>query len=325
MLLMTCDHARPGGTSRSTMRGRIQLEILEDRRLLSGGYRYEPLEYIPGPAPNGAIWTFDFEPGEINNRGEAIFAADLSDASGNGIGEGVFVHRGDSLTTLAFPGQAIPGGTYDAFVVGTTSINDRGEGSLALGLEPFTLPIGLNAGVYRRDANSSTLTAVATPGMPAPGGGTFAGAYFNTHINNQGDILFPGIVTGADIDPDNPPGVDGLGVGLFQGNRDGTVISVVRPGDPAPDGRVFDKASTAGAIPVATSPSTPILWGTRASISAVPWSAARAFFSSKRRAARSSRSPTRATRQPGVGPIRPPSTLTSTMRRPRLRRGPHPG
>ena len=93
MRLITDDRGRPGRTSRPMLETRTNLEILEDRRLLSGGYRYEPLQYIPGPAPNGEVWTFGFEPGEINNRGEAIFAADLADASGNGIGGGFWSAR----------------------------------------------------------------------------------------------------------------------------------------------------------------------------------------------------------------------------------------
>jgi hypothetical protein len=77
----------------------------------------------------------------------------------------------------------------------------------------------------------------------APGGGTFAGVFFHTSINNQGDIVFSGAVTGADIDPSNPPGEMGIGLGLFRADKHNNLFSVVRPGDAAPGGGVFDMAT----------------------------------------------------------------------------------
>jgi hypothetical protein len=116
--------------------------------------------------------------------------------------------------------------------------------SVAQGLLPFggPNPLGINAALYRHDAGSSTLTALVTPGMHAPGGGQFVGVYFNTNINARGDIVFGGLVSGADIDPNNPPGVAGIGLGLFKADASGAITAVVRPGDPAPGGGVFDAA-----------------------------------------------------------------------------------
>jgi hypothetical protein len=210
------------------------------------------LGYIPGPAPGGNAWTFDFEPGGINNRGDVTFVADLNNSGGNPIGEGVFLgSRGQSAAqaqALALPGDTVPGGTYSSgLALGLTSINNRGDSSLALQLEPFSPDrVGVGGAVYRHDAGSSTLTPVITPGMLAPGrgGGTFAGAYFNTNIDIHRNVLFAGIVKDAAPAPvpfpDGNP--EGLQVGLFQGNAQGRLVSVVRPGDPAPGGGVFDEA-----------------------------------------------------------------------------------
>jgi hypothetical protein len=75
---------------------------------------------------------------------------------------------------------------------------------------------------------------------PAPGGGVFEGAPKHASLNNQGDIAFAGMVSGADIDPSSPPGIDGLGTGIFLADRKGTIRKVVRPGDTAPGSGTFD-------------------------------------------------------------------------------------
>jgi hypothetical protein len=87
------------------------------------------------------------------------------------------------------------------------------------------------------------LSAVVLPNVtPAPGDGTFADIFFNTSINNKGDIVFPGAVTGSDIDPNTQPSFNDIGTGLFRADKRGNIFSVVRPGDPAPGGAVFDTA-----------------------------------------------------------------------------------
>jgi len=214
------------------------------------GYLFEALQTIPGTVPNGggAEFEFDFEPGGINNRGQLVYVADMS-LNDAGIGEGAFAQdRKGAFTTFAFPGTALPGGgTFGGFVMGQTAINSRGDTSLPLGLAPVGVPFGINTALYRGAVGSSTLTALVLPGDPAPGGGTFAGVYFNTDINIQRDVVFSGLVTGADIDPGSPPGADGIGLGLFTADKAGRIARIVRPGDPAPGGAVFD-AARAGTI-----------------------------------------------------------------------------
>jgi hypothetical protein len=68
------------------------------------------------------------------------------------------------------------------------------------------------------------------------------GGDFYTSINNAGSVVFTGKIAGADIDPSTPPGFDGLGNGIFLADNNGQLSTVVRPGDPAPGGSVFDWA-----------------------------------------------------------------------------------
>jgi hypothetical protein len=231
-----------GERNRRARRAACRFDTLETRSLLSG-YSYQAIQTIPGNAPNGAQWAIDFEPGGINNNGDIAYVADMS-KDGSPIGEGFFVQDSEgNVTTLAFPGQNLPGELpYASFALSLSSINNRGDTSIVLGLDPLGSPIGVNAALFRGDAGASTLTLLVKPGMDAPGGGKFAGVYFTSNIDIHRNVIFGGIVTGLDIDPNNPPGVDGLGLGLFKVDASGTVTSVVRPGDPAPGGGVFDSA-----------------------------------------------------------------------------------
>jgi hypothetical protein len=100
----------------------------------------------------------------------------------------------------------------------------------------------MNAGVYRYDHSHGTVSAVLVPGVTlVPGGSsgeTFAGTVWNPSLNNGGDLVFPGIVP-ATI---GPGASGGLGVGIFEAQAQGYLTKVVRPGDAAPGGSVFDFA-----------------------------------------------------------------------------------
>jgi hypothetical protein len=228
--------------SRKTFRAGQLLERLEERALLSD-YGFTVLQTIPGPAHNGAQWAFDLEPGDINNNGQVVFVADMTQG-GSPIGEGIFTQdKAGSLTTLAFPGDTLPGGGVDAgFVFSYESINNRGDTAAAIQLLPFGDPVGVNSALYRHDAGSSSLTPLVLPGMDAPGGGQFVGVHYESDINNNRDVIFSGLVSGADIDPVNPPGVDGIGLCVFKVDAKGNITALVRSGDPVPGGGVFNSA-----------------------------------------------------------------------------------
>jgi len=206
-----------------------------------GDYNFTVLARIPGPAPGGGRFDLDFEPYTINGNGSAAFVADLKVANQD-IGEGVFVSRQGQLLQIARAGQPAPGGgTFDGGALGHTPLNDAGSGAFVYILEvepppPQTL-IGLNAGLYRFSLLSRTPTAVVVPGVTtAPTGGTFKGVYYDTSLNNSGDLVFGGIVPGSA----GPPGSNGLEVGVFKASSNNNIVPIVVPGDPAPGGRVFD-------------------------------------------------------------------------------------
>jgi hypothetical protein len=204
-------------------------------------YSFTPIAFLDNPAPGGGSFTFDFEPSALNNRGEIPFTADVT-TDGE---EGVFLSSGGQLTQILRAGLPAPGGgTFGPFEFGRLGVNDGGDIAIPFSLEPFDLsfPPAPNAGLFRYSHSTQTLSAVARPGTPVPGGEHLEAVYYSTAMNNRGDILFTGIVTGGDIDPSSAPGFMGLGAGLFLADKQGTISNAVRPGDPAPGGHTFDMA-----------------------------------------------------------------------------------
>jgi hypothetical protein len=231
--------------SRRLRRPTLRVEQLEDRSLLSTGYSFTPVAAVgnPAPGPEGGTFTFDFELGGLNNRSQVVFAADLNQGGGLGEddGEGIFLGGKGGLSQVIRFGEAAPGGgTFGGFgSFSPSTINDSGDAAFAFGLNPLSFPIELNAGVYRYDHASGQVTAVLVPGVTAaPGGGTFQGTAFHPALNNAGDLVFTGLVP-ATIGPGAPLG---LGLGIFVADQQGHLAQVVRPGDPAPGGSVFDFA-----------------------------------------------------------------------------------
>jgi hypothetical protein len=76
---------------------------------------------------------------------------------------------------------------------------------------------------------------IAHVGDPAPGGGTYSGAFFPI-INNRGDVLFAGDVTSLSGAPD---------VGLYF-HSNGVTVPIALPGDAMPGGGRLVSASIAG-------------------------------------------------------------------------------
>jgi hypothetical protein len=226
---------------RPSRRPLLQVERLDERILLN--FDFQPVAFSGDPAPGGGTFTVDFEPGGFNIHGQAVFAADLADATGQDIGEGVFLARHSGLRQLARIGEPAPGGgTFGgALSLSPPAINEQGNVAFAFGLDPLELPIGVNAGVYRYTRSTHQVSAVVVPGVTGvPGGGTFAGANYRTGINEHGDVVFSGtepatIGPGASI---------GLGHGVFEQRPNGRIRDIVAPGDPVPGGGTFDFAQS---------------------------------------------------------------------------------
>jgi hypothetical protein len=206
-------------------------------------YTFSEVAAIGNPAPGGGSFTTDFEPSAINNIGQVPFTADI-DAFGD---EGVFVASAGRILQLARAGLPGPSGvTFGPGELGRLGHDAGGDVALGFLLQPFDpthFPLGINAGVFRFSQATNALTGVEIPGTPAPGGGTFEGTYFNLGMNNQGDLVFPGLATGTAVEPPGtPPNYNGMALGLFRQDHSGTATRLVMPGDPAPGGRVFDDA-----------------------------------------------------------------------------------
>ncbi|MCC6628689.1 MAG: hypothetical protein IT340_14965 [Chloroflexi bacterium] len=190
------------------------------------------------PAPGGGFHTDVFEPYALNARGDFAFVSNVSTG-----GQGVFAGQPGQYREIFRAGQAAPGGgTFGGFgSFGQSALNDAGDVAVGFGLDPYTEPLGLNAGVYRHTRAINALSAVIVPGVtPAPEGGVFAGAFFHANINNRGDIVTPGIFpTQMGIRLSGQP-YSGLGTGLFRADKKGKIASIVSPGDVAPGGGRFD-------------------------------------------------------------------------------------
>src|SRR5215831_17888572 len=181
------------------------------------GYSFKAVAFL-GDSPVGCGCTLikDFEPSGIQNGGDVVFTADV--ASG---GESVFLVQKGQIFQIAHS---------DVGELGRIGFNQNGQAVVGLLLNPFNpmLPIGVNGAVYRFSRQQG-LIPVFTPNVTAaPGGGTFAGTFFNMGLNNSGVAVFPGLVTGADILP-GPPGVDGLGLGMGSSRRTSTARSPAWP------------------------------------------------------------------------------------------------
>src|SRR5215472_3721344 len=129
-------------------------------------YEFTAIAFLGDPAPGGGFFTFDFEPYGINDRGQVAFHADVVPGGGNG--EGVFLATRGRIIQILRSGDAAPGGgTADTFGAWNASLNENGDASVAFQLSPFLfpeVPLGTNTGIYRFDADSSTVSAVMTPG-----------------------------------------------------------------------------------------------------------------------------------------------------------------
>ncbi len=230
-------------------RSRLQVELLESRCLMS----FQVLARLGDPVAGAGFRINDFEPNGLNNRGDVLYGDDLGTANDPSTfyGEGVFLRSQGHETLLARTNTSAPGGgTYDFGFLGPSALNDSGDVAYAFTLQPAGSPFGVHAGTYRFSHTTQTVTPVVVPDVtPAPTGGKFAGTFFAPSMDNHGDVLFTGIVpTDKGVHFSDEPYV-GLGLGVFQADKNGHISSVVVPGDAAPGGGTFDAAGEYGSGP----------------------------------------------------------------------------
>ncbi len=207
---------------------------------VGGNYSFTKLRTLGDAIPSrpGISFMGDFEPSDINNKGQQTFIADLSTGS-----EGVFRITDGQTMPIFLAGDPAPGGgTFGGFgSMGPAALNHNGDVALGFNLLPASAPLGVNAGLYFYSSHANLLSALVVPFVtPAPAGGKFQGVYFSTVINDDRTVVFPGIIqTDHGI---HVPGqtYGGLGVGIFRVGHDGKISSVASPGDATPQGGTFD-------------------------------------------------------------------------------------
>jgi hypothetical protein len=203
---------------------------------LSQGGTLAQLVRFGQPAPGGG--TFDFaEMGNIglNEEGDAAFAFTLHPLqfflyeAGYGIGAygGVYrySHRTHSITPVALPGGAVPGGGSFLGVAWDVSLNNRGaiafKGVVGSAANPAQ-------GVFLANKDGN-LASVANPGTPGPGGCPWAFAD-EPRLNDRGDVAFSGRVASA---------ASGVSSIYVKDAESGDIATIAAPGDPAPGGGTF--------------------------------------------------------------------------------------
>jgi hypothetical protein len=186
---------------------------------------------LGAPEPGGGAYVDVFEPYDLNDRSDALFASNVSTG-----GQAVFVADKKTVRQVARSGDTAPGGGVFGFGVEAGSeLDGAGNAAFSYYLDPFELPFGRNAGVYRSGPGATR--AIVVPGETiAPTGGVFLGAGELTSTNDRGEVAFAGMIS-------TESGIsDSIGMGTFVGHPDGSIDRLVVPGDVAPGGSTFDYA-----------------------------------------------------------------------------------
>src|SRR5437867_4410364 len=173
---------RRGSSAKRPARTFLDLEQLEDRCLLS--FSFKPVAFLGDTFPGGPIpgvgtgqFAFDFEPGDLNAKGQLAFGADLSTG-----GEGVFLADSKGkLTAMARTGDTAPDGTtFGPIFLGIINLNDYGVAPIAMHRQDLTFPslLEFDSGLYLYTSSNQQLKVELLPGAAAPGGGVFHGIGF---------------------------------------------------------------------------------------------------------------------------------------------------
>ncbi|XAL98098.1 PEP-CTERM sorting domain-containing protein [Phycisphaeraceae bacterium D3-23] len=180
------------------------------------------------PDGNG---TFDFfiSP-TINAFGQVAFRANLNGTSGGSLDDyGIYrSSTGTLLTQIAREGQAAPdgNGTFDDLF--SPLINASGQVAFSTTLTGTSGGFTDDRGIYR-SGTGSTLTRIGREGQTEPGGnGTFS-SIGSAVINDSGQVVFTGLLTGTS-------GGSSDNRGIYRSNSSSTLTEVARRGQAVPDG-----------------------------------------------------------------------------------------
>lgn len=183
------------------------------------------------PSTNGAQFsTFGSAP-TLNEAGQLVFAATLSNSS-----DGIFAAVPGSVQAVAYEGQSAPGAGNSTFNVINTAnpmlSNSAGQVAFYASLTGGTTSSGIFLGL------PGAVTPVALQGQVAPGGGTYTmTASPGMALNGNGEVAFNTTLNS------NATTIRGL----FLKTADGIQL-VARQGGSAPTGGTFGSLSTTPAL-----------------------------------------------------------------------------
>jgi hypothetical protein len=157
------------------------------------------------PAPGGGVYNLAFGP-VLNSGGDIVFIGDLGTSPDAVTAAAVFLFSKGSVTSVARPGDAMPGGghfTSASPIIQSYDLNNAGDVTFAAALDtgPAETP---DTGLYVRVGG--VLRLVARTGTVIPGVGTVAGLVNSLGItfpssgaiiNNRGQVLFSALLTGG--------------------------------------------------------------------------------------------------------------------------------
>jgi hypothetical protein len=134
------------------------------------GYNFTVIETLDGRKYFG-----DFEPQDINSRGDFLFASDMTNDGTSPTGEALYGRYNGTTRVIASAGAKIAGtiglkfGSYPVGGIYTPAgMNDSGDVAFGFAID------GANfGGVFRYDRTHDGVSPVILPGDAAPGGTPF--------------------------------------------------------------------------------------------------------------------------------------------------------
>lgn len=158
----------------------------------------------------------------INASGQVAFSARLN---GVGIGDGIWTKNSGSLASHILIGDAAPGTNAHFSTVSYVRLNALGQTAFTGKLTGTGIDNNNDYGIWSE--GSGTLSLVAREGNVAPGTSVlFSGSFRMPFLNDVGQVVFGGKLTGLGVDNNNDQGIWSEG--------SGSLSLVAREGNIAP-------------------------------------------------------------------------------------------
>ena len=183
----------------------------------------------------GAGVIFEGVPPEpaLNNAGQTAFIFGLSGPGVDGTNNsGIWLADSQNTELVARKGQAAPGTEPQTVFSDFTRLllNGQGHTLFEASITGPNIDGTNNLGIWHKDTDALRLIAQKGSHAPGTGPGVVFQTFYGRHsppgflINNQGQIVFQGTLTGTDVDSSNNTGV-------WASDRNGNIQLIVRAGD----------------------------------------------------------------------------------------------